>query len=430
MAADVEPAAKEGTAEHAMRMSLLARAKLQPMAERKRASRPYLAWPEDHLKQSPEGATLEKSLHHKPEFHPKEPKEDSKGNLYNTGYLSSNDTLKASWARYLSKFVDAYKTLGLDIWGLTLQNEPSNTVSKWPMMFMLPEHQLSFLVNHLGPTMRKNHPDVKLIIHDDSLTGLPDVQKLLESPEIVPYVDGVGYHWYDSIQSVYENTTLVKPSSLTPNQVGGGGFVGSIWRKLQDMSPSKFVLNTEACNGYALGTNYLGPRPGEWGYGYSYSHDIMWQMLNGATGWTDWNMMLDSRGGPNLAGNFVDSAVVFEGPESFLQNPSFFHLAHFAKYVTPGSTRVDLNITCGLKDSEHCQAVGFLRPDGNAVVVLTNDNVDVGPVVEPSIRAFVYVPKSATGTNKEFSWSIGCGPNMVSGVAPWRSIQTIILPCQ
>jgi len=376
-----------------------------------------------------EGANdLDGALKEKPKFTPQRP--GSAANLFNRGFLSSGSSLQASWAMYFSKFIDAYKALGVDVWGLTVQNEPSSTVPLWQGMFLSTEMQADFLVNHLGPTIRRNHPGVKIMLHDDGLTGLPEVEKMLSDPRVADFADGVGYHWYLSVQGTYENGPAVRPSRMAPNVVGGGSYVQDVWRRLQEQGEEKFILMTEACNGYALGTRWLGPRPGEWGYGYAYSHDIMWQLRNGAAGWTDWNMMLGQDGGPNLAGNFVDSPTVFESSESFIQNPSFFHLAHFSKYIPPGSRRVELSVTCGLQE-EHCQAVGFLRPDGLAAVVLTNDKVTVGPIVDLTgvARAFVKVPKLATGHGKEFNWTIQCGPHAVSGAAPWRSIQTVLLPC-
>merc|ERR1711904_275038 len=96
-----------------------------------------------------------------------------------------------------------------------------------------------------------------------------------------------------------------------------------------------------------------GPRHGDWGYGYAYSHDILWQLKNSASGWTDWNLMLDQHGGPNLAGNFVDSPVFKnQGDTSkFYQNPSFFHLAHFSKYIPAGSKRINFSLDCGASHS-------------------------------------------------------------------------------
>ena len=51
----------------------------------------------------------------------------------------------------------------------------------------------------------------------------------------------------------------------------------------------------------------MGPRYDECGYGYATGHDMLWQLRNRAAGWVYWNVLLDGVGGPNLAGNYVDS---------------------------------------------------------------------------------------------------------------------------
>ena len=44
-------------------------------------------------------------------------------------------------------------------------------------------------------------------------------------------------------------------------------------------------------------------------------------------------MGVGNAGGPNTAGNFVDAPMIVENASAFLLNPSFFHVAHFARYV-------------------------------------------------------------------------------------------------
>jgi hypothetical protein len=216
--------------------------------------------------------------------------------------------------------------------------------------------------------------------------------------------------------------------------IGGGAYVREIWEQLQSQSEDKFILGTEACNGANIGQgDWFGPSPGDWMYGYAYSHDILWQLRNNAAGWTDWNLLLDERGGPNAFGNFVASAVTFKDENTFYQEPMFFHLAHFAKYLVPGSTRVDFNIECGARDWRWCQAVTFITPEENAVVVMTNDELTglpFGDVLHGiPVISKVTIPILAKGEGKELTWTITCGESSASGTIPWKGIQTIILPC-
>merc|ERR1719210_3021596 len=121
-------------------------------------------------------------------------------------------------------------------------------------------------------------------------------------------------------------------------------------------------------------------------------------------------------GGPNLRGNFVDSPILYNSNDGvFYQNPMFFHMAHFSKYILPGAKRLKMNMECGAAREEYCQAVGFLRPDGKIVVVITNDEITVGPLAnQPWSNA--YVPKLAKGLgSKKWAWNA-----MRNSSLPWR----------
>merc|ERR1712136_546109 len=119
-----------------------------------------------------------------------------------------------------------------------------------------------------------------------------------------------------------------------------------------------------------------------------------WQLKNRAAGWTDWKLMLDEHGGPNGWGNFLHSTVTYHDANTFIQQPQFFHLAHFAKYVVPGSRQADLDVKCYASHEVFCQAVAFITPAGHAVVIITNDElvgIPMGSVVKgiPGVGALV-----------------------------------------
>ncbi|KAK8773049.1 hypothetical protein V5799_012418 [Amblyomma americanum] len=52
------------------------------------------------------------------------------------------------------------------------------------------------------------------------------------------------------------------------------------------------------------------------------------------TGWTDWNLALNTGGGPNWAQNFVDSPIIVNATaQEFYKQPMYYALGHFR--VTP-----------------------------------------------------------------------------------------------
>lgn len=85
------------------------------------------------------------------------------------------------------------------------------------------------------------------------------------------------------------------------------------------------------------------------------------------TGWIDWNLALDKKGGPNWSKNNVDSPIIVN-PETdeFFKQPMYYAMAHFSKFIVRGSMRVDLTPSCDIK------SVAFRRPDNAMVIVLYN----------------------------------------------------------
>ena len=112
--------------------------------------------------------------------------------------------------------------------------------------------------------------------------------------------------------------------------------------------PGKFVLATEACNGFL--PLDLGPKLGLWKRGELYAHDVLQDLAHGAAGWTDWNVVLNLRGGPNWAGNVVDAPILVNvtdaggahDPDAYFLQPMYFYLGHFARFLPPGAVRVGL----------------------------------------------------------------------------------------
>ncbi|KQK83441.1 hypothetical protein AAES_60083 [Amazona aestiva] len=114
--------------------------------------------------------------------------------------------------------------------------------------------------------------------------------------------------------------------------------------------PHHFLLYTEACSGFLT---------------------LRFSVLNHfVSGWTDWNLALDLKGGPNWVKNYVDSPIIVDSSKDiFYKQPMFYHMGHFSKFIPEGSQRV------GLQQSRRClfcqlEHVAVLRPDGALVLSL------------------------------------------------------------
>lgn len=84
-------------------------------------------------------------------------------------------------------------------------------------------------------------------------------------------------------------------------------------------------------------------RGGVWARGEGYAHAIIGDLLAGSAGWIDWNLLLDSEGGPNHLGNMCDAPMVADRASGQVHlHPQFYFLGHFSRFVPPGAVRVQL----------------------------------------------------------------------------------------
>jgi glucosylceramidase len=251
----------------------------------------------------------------------------------------------ATWARYMAKFVHAYEREGISIWGLTVQNEPLATQT-WESMIFSAEQERDFLRDHLGPTLAQaGLADRKLIVWDhnrDLIKHRADV--ILDDPEAAKYVWGVGFHWYET----WDGSPPMH-ASVAATQQG--------WPGIQ-------VLLTEATV-----EGFDPARLQSWPNAERYGRQIIGDFNAGAVGWTDWNMLLDERGGPNHVGNFCFAPVHADTATGTLTyTPSFAYLGHFSKFIRPGARRIS---AVSSRTSLHTTA--FVNPDGRLAIVVLND---------------------------------------------------------
>ncbi len=77
-----------------------------------------------------------------------------------------------------------------------------------------------------------------------------------------------------------------------------------------------------------------------WQRGLRYAHDILSDLNAFASGWVDWNLMLDPDGGPNKLGNTCDAPIIVHNEHHFDVQPMYYFIKHFSAYLPPGSKRI------------------------------------------------------------------------------------------
>jgi glucosylceramidase len=249
-----------------------------------------------------------------------------------------------SWATYYTKFIKHYAKEGINIWGITIQNEPLATQT-WESCIYYAEDERDFLKNYLGPTMVKEGlADKKIIVWDHNRDLIMQrAEAILNDPEASKYVWGIGFHWYETWaggQMMHENTELA-----------------------HNTYPDKSLLFTEGCNGPFNRNRYY-----DWELAERYGVSMINDLNNWTVGWTDWNILLDETGGPNHVGNFCFAPVHADTrTNELIYTNSYYYIGHFSKFIRPGAKR----IACSSNRSM-LLTTGFINEDGSIAIVVMN----------------------------------------------------------
>ena len=279
-----------------------------------------------------------------------------------------------SWALYFTKFIKAYESEGIPVWGITVQNEPMAT-QKWESCIFTAEEERDFLKNFLGPTMQKeNLGDKKIIVWDhnrDLINHRADV--IFSDPEASKYAWGLGFHWYESWsggEEMYNN-------------------VGNV----NDSYPDKHLLFTEGCAETFRPDGYQ-----TWKNAERYGRSMINDFNNGTVGWTDWNILLDETGGPNHVENFCFAPMHTDTRTGeLIYTPSYYYIGHFSKFIRPNAKRVST-----ASSRSPLLSTSFLNADGKMATVVMNQS-DV-----------------------KISYKLYVGANAVQITIPPHAIQTVV----
>jgi glucosylceramidase len=248
-----------------------------------------------------------------------------------------------AWAQYFSKYLTAYKSNGINIQYVTVQNEPhvaKQFIVTYEACGFDPNHERDFLRDFLGPQLKDDHPDVGILIHDDQkddkMTDM--VNTVMTDSKAAQYVSGVAFHWYDNWGKNYD-----------------------ILEQVHKVYPALPLIGTEATN-EKPGMEKLHVGGSLWQHGQMYAIDILRDLNHWVEGWIDWNMLLDYRGGPSsqhlgplkdlgncdspIRANFTSFPYYPlddpQGDFDLIFQPSYYHYGHFTRFLPRGSQRVSL----------------------------------------------------------------------------------------
>ncbi|MGK0386696.1 MAG: glucosylceramidase [Patiriisocius sp.] len=275
-----------------------------------------------------------------------------------------------TWALFFSKYVDAYKSEGIDIWGFTVENEPHGNGDNWESMHFTPDEMTNFVQHHLGPKLEADgHGDKIILGYDQNRAGLKEwVDSMYATEASSKYFDGTAIHWYESTFEVF-------PEEL---------------QYAHNKAPNKYLIETEGCidsqvPAWKDDAWYWSKEATDWGWDWAaedekylhpkyapvnrYARDIIGCLNNWVDGWVDWNMVLDRQGGPNWFKNWCAAPIIVDpDADEVYFTPLYYTMAHFSKYMRPGAVVFEV-----VNTDKDLQVAAAKNPDGSIAVVLFNE---------------------------------------------------------
>ncbi len=278
-----------------------------------------------------------------------------------------------TWALFFSKYIDAYREEGIDIWAFTVENEPLGNDSNWESMHFTPQEMNTFVANHLGPTLEERGHDVKVLGYDQNRDSelIEWVDAMYGDPEAAKYYDGTAVHWYGSTYKIFAEELQYAKSA----------------------APDKHLIQTEATVDAQVpvwkdDSWYWSKEATDWGWDWApeerkhlhpkyvpvfrYARDLIGTLNNEVDGWIDWNMVLDRQGGPNWAENWCVAPVIVDpDADEVYFTPLYYTIAHFSRYIRPGALRIAHNQPQVEGD---LMVTAVQNPDGSIAVLLLNQD--------------------------------------------------------
>jgi len=276
---------------------------------------------------------------------------------------------KSTWAFYYAKYIKACEENGIPIWGITVINEPHGNGNNWESMLFTPQEMTDFVQYQLGPTLEaEGLGHVNILGYDQNRAGLKEwVDVMYKNASSSKYFAGTAIHWYESTVEYF-------PEEL---------------QYASAKAPTKYLIQTEACIDAEVphwndDAWYWKEEATDWGWdwapadqkhlhpkyvpAYRYARDIIGCLQNNVHGWIDWNMVLDTQGGPNWFKNWCIAPVIVDTKKDEVYfTPLYYIMSHFSKYIRPGSYIIEH--TCSNKD---IMVVAAENPDGSIVVIAFN----------------------------------------------------------
>ena len=207
-------------------------------------------------------------------------------------------------------------------------NEPVAAINgDFPNTQWGPTAFAKFLYLHMAPYFQKNFPGVEIISNENGKVStlfwmlfLADIQAQIANNTDIDtgVIDNVKYFGIHSL----------KGDVQTPNFAT---------RLIEVVAGNFHPISTET--EYALSSKYsANDYLGSWTVAEAYARNMIDDINVNSSAFLDWNMVLDSRGGPSWVGRYSVPSIMADPVDNdvFYKNPSFYVIGHFSKLIKKG----------------------------------------------------------------------------------------------
>jgi len=248
---------------------------------------------------------------------------------------SLKSTYFEAYAQYFVKTIQSYQANGIDLFAISVQNEPLYVPKHYPGSGMSADQQAAFIKNALKPAFKAAGIDTLILAYDHNWDRKDYPLSVLE--KALEEVDGVAWHVYGG--NVISQTEVFRAY------------------------PEKEVYFTEASGG-----EWIPPFEQAFLSQIKTGIDVF---RNYSRTYVLWNMALDENNGP-VVPNFGRSTcrgvvTVNQQTHELTYNLDFYTLAHFSDFLQKDAVRID-----STKAEGNFTSVAFMNPDKSISVVLYN----------------------------------------------------------
>lgn len=261
-----------------------------------------------------------------------------------TDAFIQEDAYFKAYALYFSKFIDAYKQEGIDIFGVMPQNE-FNSDQPYPSCVWTLGGLATFMGKYLGPAMAEKGVEMMYGTVERARESMVD--SIMQDPDCSRYVKSMGFQWAG------KNALLIAGKKY----------------------PQIKLMQTE---------QECGNGKNDWA-GAAHSWDLMKHYLgNGVSIYEYWNTSLEQGGISRWGWSQNSLVVVSPDGSSFSYTPEYYIMKHVSHYVMPGAKRI-------VTDGAYNDVLAFVNPDNSVAIIVGNAEAE-DKTVSFNVNGATYSP--------------------------------------